>query len=58
VTLVTGELRDACIVLAGQALQAAGGDEDTAKAALPDALEAIGALPYQSAAKYHWGAAS
>jgi hypothetical protein len=54
--VVTGQLRDACIVLAGQALQAAGGDEDEAKAALPDALEAIGALPYQSAAKYHWGA--
>jgi hypothetical protein len=54
--VVTGQLRDACIVLAGQALQAAGGDEDTAKAALPDALEAIGALPYEPAPKYHWGA--
>ena len=51
-------LREAGIRLAGKALKAAGGDKDAAKAMLRPVLEAIGALPYEPAPKYRWGAAS
>lgn len=52
-------LRQAGIRLAGQALQAAGGNRKRAAAMLRPALEAIGALPYEHApGKYRWGAAS
>src|ERR1035441_10216567 len=47
---VTGEQsRAACITLAGRALAAADGDEETARPMLREALEAIGALPYEAA---------
>jgi hypothetical protein len=40
--------RAACIVLAGKALDAAGGDWDTARTILRGPLEAIGAIPYDT----------
>ena len=48
--------RQTGIGLAGIALDAADGDEDTAKQMLRGPLEAIGLLPYQAGTgKYHWG---
>lgn len=49
------QTRAACIVLAGKALDAADGDWDTARTILRPALEAIGAVPYDSAARGAWG---
>ena len=47
---VTGEQsRAASVRLAGRALAAADGDEETARPMLREALEAIGALPYEAA---------
>jgi hypothetical protein len=56
---ITGaQQRAACVTLAGLALIAARGDEQAAKGMLREALEAIGAVPYQrTPAPYFYGQA-
>jgi hypothetical protein len=49
------QLRAACLLLAGKALDAADGDWDTAKAILHGPLEAIGAFPYEEFPRNIWG---
>ena len=49
------QMRAACIVLAGQALETAGGDIPAAAALLRQPLEAIGAIPHEPKRKTPWG---
>jgi hypothetical protein len=54
-----GDLRSACVTLAGLALRAAGGDREAAGVMLRPVLEAIGAAAYEPGpGKYRYGAAS
>jgi hypothetical protein len=53
--ITEAQLRSACIVLAGQALDAAGGDWEAAKGLLPDALRGVGAIPYEAASRGPYG---
>jgi hypothetical protein len=53
--ITEAQLRSACIVLAGKALDAAEGDWDAAGAMLRPVLEAVGALPYVSHPRGMWG---
>ena len=55
--ITEAQLRDACILLAGLALDATGGDWDAAKQALHPVLEMVGAVEYEAALpRTMWGA--
>jgi hypothetical protein len=56
--ITEAQQRAACVTLAGLALIAARGDKQAAKGMLREALEAIGAIPYQrTPAPYFFGRA-